>query len=85
VKRLENECNNRQRLPSINHEKDHSKKKHSRKEQSNELNESTINSHRKQIHSDLNTNIPTTTSTSKSLSTRHWSINHILIPFCLIT
>jgi len=79
VKRLDNECLNRQR--SSNHEKDEniSKKKHSRRQQSIELNES---SHRKQIHSDLNRNI---SSSNSSSSSSRWSINQILIPFCLIT
>ena len=89
MKRLENECSNRQRSLSINinNEKDksnqssqNSKKKHLRKQQTNEFNSSNNDTspskHRKQI---INDDIKTKDSSSR------WLSNQILIPFCIIT
>ncbi len=96
MKRLENESFNRQRSSNINNDKDQtnqliSKKKSSRKQQTNELNssinDSSSNTHRKQINQEeiLQNNQKKFHLSSNSLSSSRWSTNNILIPFCLIT
>ncbi len=81
MKRLDNES--RQRLSSLNNEKDkiNQKKKHSRKQQSLQLNSSTndSSSDKQRNHDEIYLNKFNSSSSSR------WSINNILIPFCLIT